>query len=281
MAAQMGKATEPLLPSNEAAYEEEVQKKPKYLGKTKQEWIVFALKYRQLTVNAVVAFLCFLGLVFYEAEHLFVKLSLAVGVAVFGLLASVQGTYLVYISTRLDEEIENFRNKNEKMAETNMQFADENSKLEETNQQLMYQAGKLEETRNDMVATADKMSSEISAFEKFQDGLHKHGEEASEGFKENIHRVKQVFGDLHMATKDNERALILRAQQDLEFLDQEQGMNKEEFDKWVMRIPKRHRHKFADESFQFDQLKGPDGTIGFEKIKEVVDKLLAEVPEAK
>merc|ERR1712185_643120 len=83
-------------------------------------------------------------------------------------------------------------------------------------------------------------------------------------FQETMKKMETVFDGLDNMTKENERTLLYKCAQDIEFIDSTDGFTKEEFDMFRGRIPRR-RLKTFDGMAQFDKLVDSSGTIPSDK----------------
>lgn len=95
--------------------------------------------------------------------------------------------------------------------------------------------------------------------------------------------VRKILGDaqklerkMQSMTTMNERALLSKIAQDIEFIDQDSGMSKEEFESFFERIPKHLQKKFHDLGLTFEKVAGEDGVIDFMEIEDMISKLMDE-----
>lgn len=77
-------------------------------------------------------------------------------------------------------------------------------------------------------------------------------------------------------TKENERALIGKIAQDIEFLDKDSGMSKEEFDNFFSRIPAKLQTRFRTLGLTFEKVAGEDGVVDFMEVEDLISKLMTE-----
>lgn len=67
--------------------------------------------------------------------------------------------------------------------------------------------------------------------------------------------ANKIHSNLERTTRQNERALLGKIAQDVEFLDNETGLNKEEFNNFLARIPERLLAKFHNIGLTFEKVR--------------------------
>lgn len=77
-------------------------------------------------------------------------------------------------------------------------------------------------------------------------------------------------------TNQNERALLGKIAQDLEFLDKDAGMQEDEFNQFFARMPHHLQHRFKALGLTFDKVAGDDGIVDFMEVEDMITKLMAE-----
>ena len=80
-------------------------------------------------------------------------------------------------------------------------------------------------------------------------------------------------------TNQNERALLGKIAQDVEFLDKDAGMQRPEFNDFVSRMPKHLQNRFKALGLTFEKVAGEDGVVDFMEIEDMINKLMAETDE--
>lgn len=69
---------------------------------------------------------------------------------------------------------------------------------------------------------------------------------------------------------------VVFCHQDMEFVDRDAGMSKEEFNKFLERIPSKLRKKYMSMGYTYADIAGADGTIDFMEIDALINKLVEE-----
>lgn len=78
-------------------------------------------------------------------------------------------------------------------------------------------------------------------------------------------------------TVENERALLNRIAQDLEFLDRDEGMTESEYRRFCNRIPKHLRERFSQLQSSFEHVdKDGNGRLDYAEIEQLTDALLRQ-----
>ena len=102
---------------------------------------------------------------------------------------------------------------------------------------LTKQVEKLESTVESLKSNNDPLHSELVALQSLRDNLQSYAKETKNDFSEVLHNINGSFNRLENITKANEKTLLARVAQDLEFLDDKAGMKRDEYERFVNRIP--------------------------------------------
>jgi predicted nucleic acid-binding Zn-ribbon protein len=139
---------------------------------------------------------------------------------------------------------------------------------------LTQQVEKLEETVTDLKANSDKLHTELLAFQTLRKNLELYAEDTKEDFSKVIYDMNKAFERLEELTKNNEKILIARVAQDLEFLDGKEGMNSEEYRRFIARIPNNLKPKFDELGYKsFENVAGKDKVVDYKELKGIVETL--------
>lgn len=88
--------------------------------------------------------------------------------------------------------------------------------------------------------------------------------------------ANKLYGKLQTQAAQNEKALLGKIAQDLEFLDKDVGMSKDEFGDFMERIPKHLQKRFLERNLSFEKVAGDDGVVDFMEIEEMINTLMEE-----
>lgn len=261
----MGDNTQPLLAADSTDVEGQLDPKDnvvRILGKTRLEWFVFIVNPSNvpLIILAGMTICSAAGLTFFEAEHAFMHISLLTGIAFLATCGSCNGTVQVYFSISLQEQLE--------------ELGRQNGVLAANNEKLKKQCDLLQGTVSDLNKVSDGLHAELNGFKSLRDSMSKYADSMGKDFKETMNQANALYSKMEQMTIDNERTLLFKAAQDLEFLDREAGMSKMEFERFSERIPKQHKAKFQDIHLRFDEFKNEGGVLEYAKIEELIERLL-------
>jgi len=236
-------------------------------------WPVFVLM-----CTSIVTFSC---LIYYEFEHAFLAFSLVLGFMTVFLLAQVNGTYTLYTSVQLQEQIERFKEENEEFEQENQQLSVSIDSFTAENTSLSEEVDHLSGSVNKLKTTTDKMKSELEAFQAIRESMGRHSETMDADMKKALEQTEQLISRMHTLTEDNERTLLYKASTDLEFLDGDEGFTKEEFEKFVERVPKARIDQFWELAGNFEQLAEGADTVCSDVLGDIINKLVKkELPKS-
>ena len=121
------------------------------------------------------------------------------------------------------------------------------------------------------------MHEELTKLHELRDNLQQYADETKLDFSQLLEEVNQRFQNLEVITIANERVLLQRIAQDLEFLDHKTGMQREEYQRFIQRIPEHLQPAFsrlADTSF--DKVAGDDQQVDHKEIQALVHQVLQQ-----
>lgn len=223
-------------------------------SRSPEQWAAFLFTNIPLLILFGMSVASLLGLFFYEAEHVFMKFSLIAGVATVGMIGSWNGTVQVYYSIKLQEQIDELKHSNEVLSANNT---------------------RLENTVDKLKETSDGLNNQLQQFKGLKNAMEKYASENREDFKEVMLGANKLFTDMEDMTIENERTLLFKAAQDLEFLDRDEGFSEVEFKRFVARLPNKHKDRFEQltDSHSFANLKSSNNVVEYAKIKELIETL--------
>jgi len=141
---------------------------------------------------------------------------------------------------------------------------------------LTEQVDKLETTVESLKDSNDTLHSELLALTSLRENLELYAKDNQEDFSKVLKDINGSFSRLENITKANERVLIARVAQDLEFLDNKEGMKREEYERFVNRVPKSLKPKFNELGYNsFDKVAGDNNIVDYKEIKSIVQSVVA------
>eukprot|EP00928_Gymnodinium_smaydae_P056109 TRINITY_DN39537_c0_g1_i1.p1 TRINITY_DN39537_c0_g1~~TRINITY_DN39537_c0_g1_i1.p1 ORF type:complete len:274 (+),score=106.28 TRINITY_DN39537_c0_g1_i1:61-882(+) len=211
-------------------------------------------------------------LTYYEADHFFLKFGIIVIISAIGMLGQVQGTYLVYTSVQLQEQIDAFAENNEVMHKENLKFKAENKDFAASNEKLKKQCEQLHGNVDKMKANADTLREQLNGLKSLQATMGKYKDSMGADFKESMQKAKDMTEKLDRMTNENTKTLLFKVAQDLEFMDDEEGLSKKEYDAFLLRIPAEKKALFP----AFEKIAtGSPLAVTYDSLSDTIERVLA------
>lgn len=140
---------------------------------------------------------------------------------------------------------------------------------------LTEQVDKLEVTVENLKESNDTLHHELLALESLRENLELYAKEHQKDFTKVLKDINASFNRLESISKENEKVLIARVAQDLEFLDAKVGMKREEYERFVNRIPNNLKPRFNELGYaSFDKVAGENNVVDYKEIKSIVQSVV-------
>ena len=140
---------------------------------------------------------------------------------------------------------------------------------------LTEQVDKLEVTVESLKDSNDKLHSELLALQSLRESLELYAKNSKNDFSKVLKDINGSFHRLENITRSNEKVLIARVAQDLEFLDAKEGMRREEYERFVNRIPNNLKERFNELGYaSFDKVAGDNNIVDYKEIKSIVQSVV-------
>jgi len=194
----------------------------------------------------------------------------------------VGGLCLAAVSNRiwalrnLAAEIDRFGEENERLETTQARLEGEVQFLGQKKNELTGHVNKLQGTVGDLQNVSEGLQNELDQFQKLKGNIEKFATETGQDVKKILGEANKILAKMERMTNQNERALLGKIAQDVEFLDKDTGMQKAEFDDFFSRMPTHLQARFRALGLTFEKVAGEDGVIDFMEIEDMIDKLMAE-----
>eukprot|EP00486_Rosalina_sp_Unknown_P000772 CAMPEP_0201564864 /NCGR_PEP_ID=MMETSP0190_2-20130828/3513_1 /ASSEMBLY_ACC=CAM_ASM_000263 /TAXON_ID=37353 /ORGANISM="Rosalina sp." /LENGTH=277 /DNA_ID=CAMNT_0047981617 /DNA_START=27 /DNA_END=860 /DNA_ORIENTATION=+ len=173
----------------------------------------------------------------------------------------------VYKWGTVEEQIEIFKQENNK-------YEQEIDELRSTKEQLSTEVTKLQETTNALNRDVDNLKSTLSQYDELKESLTEICGDNQE-LNDLINDVNSMYTNMKNTILSNTRAGILSAYYDCALKDDEEGMSKREYQRFIARLDKKTRAIFK--SFgDFDRIAGDDNLIDLNEFQQLVNKLLEQ-----
>jgi len=241
----------------------------------------FATKpaYWPVFVMMCVAIGTFACLIYYEAQHAFLRFGLVLIFMALFLMAQVNGTYTVYTSVQLQEQIDTFKVENEEFAASNEKLESSITSLTSENEEIGQEVKKLDASVEKMKETTDKMKSELAAFKAIKEKMAQYADSMGDDLQKSMEQADRLVRKMDAMTEDNEKTLLYKALSDLEFMDADEGLSKEEYDKFIERIPAARKAQFLKLAGDFETLAKGAETVSSDDVGDIIDKLVKLDPK--
>eukprot|EP01026_Neomeris_dumetosa_P001392 TRINITY_DN10346_c0_g2_i7.p1 TRINITY_DN10346_c0_g2~~TRINITY_DN10346_c0_g2_i7.p1 ORF type:complete len:286 (+),score=31.53 TRINITY_DN10346_c0_g2_i7:119-859(+) len=217
---------------------EQQQEKPKYKNMTRGEMIrkVVWFCYNNIPATIIIA-CCGLCIILFLLELVDVSAA-CLWLGIFGLIGTSVGTGQIVILGNLSKQIYRFRLANQSLEESEGRLQDEVDSLQNSCSKLEKEEKKIKNTVEDLKEVADELHEKLEKFEALSDSLENVAKQTGQDIKQLLAQSSQVRNNMKQMTLENERALLGRIAQDIEFQDGQEGINKELFQEFIQRIPR-------------------------------------------
>jgi len=193
------------------------------------------------------------------------------------ILSSLFATWHIRILGSMKVQIEHLTEQNNKFAAENQTFVENNSAFTHENEVLTKNLTDMEVTVDRLKANNDHLHQELRALQELRINLQSYADETKLDFSQLLQEVNQSFAHLEVITQANERVLLQRVAQDLEFLDHEVGMQRNEYERFVQRIPEHLQASFtALGDTSFEQVAGDDQQVDYKEVQALVHQVIKE-----
>jgi biopolymer transport protein ExbB/TolQ len=129
---------------------------------------------------------------------------------------------------------------------------------------------KMEQNIDKLKESNDKLHNELKAMQALRESLEAYAKENNSSLKKVIEDINNSFKKLEEITKENERVLLYKIAQDLEFMDRKAGMSKEEYDRFIKRVPEYLKGEFKS----FYEVARDDNKIDYKELEGVIKSIL-------
>jgi len=134
---------------------------------------------------------------------------------------------------------------------------------------------KMEQNIDTLKKSNDKLHSELQAMETLRKSLETYAKENDSNLKKVIEDINSSFKKLEEITKENEKILLYKIAQDLEFMDNRAGMSREEYRRFIERVPEYLKTEFKS----FEEVAKSDRKIDYEELSGVIKSIITNREE--
>lgn len=165
----------------------------------------------------------------------------------------------------------------DKYARYNRQFKSENS-------QLVGEVNRLERAQTELGDAADalKQTTEgyrenISRFKALDEKLGKLADDNIAGLEKLREMSATVQDSIQKELVQHERDILSKVQETMEFGDDVEGMNEEEFNRFVAALPRSFQVRFEKMGQSFDDMAGDDRLLDLDEFTRIADQFAQQI----
>lgn len=132
---------------------------------------------------------------------------------------------------------------------------------------------------DELQVVSESLQQDVAQFGDVRKNLEEFAKKTGKDISQVIGDVNGVYDKIFELTVQNEKALLQRIAADIEFMDRDAAMSKQEFERFIQRIPKHLQERFQAMGTSFEEIAGEDMMIDHREMGGLIDKLLAENAE--
>jgi len=205
---------------------------------------------------------------------------------------------------RLTEEVKQFDAENERFKEetlelekANVEFTAQIQELEQTSNELTAAKDEFEHHNDELSKEKDALSQSVAAmqgnldrltnqtnelenqyqqFQGLQSQIQKYAGKNGYDMGVALQKQTEMYEKMETVMRDNASTLLQQIAADMEFVDNEEGMSREEYNKWYNRIPQRFQKMLDAKQITFDTFKGDDEVVDYDEMSKLIETLLKD-----
>eukprot|EP01024_Parvocaulis_polyphysoides_P009337 TRINITY_DN12909_c1_g3_i1.p2 TRINITY_DN12909_c1_g3~~TRINITY_DN12909_c1_g3_i1.p2 ORF type:complete len:324 (-),score=50.90 TRINITY_DN12909_c1_g3_i1:230-1114(-) len=224
---------------------------------------------------AIVILCCILSIIFFVLDFVLAGYFF-IWLGIVAIVGTGLGSGTIISLGGMSRQLDRFKNENDRLEKTSTMLTRQVSTLEETNDQLTGQVDQLQETVGSLKAVSDGLNDQLKEFDGLKQNLEVMAKKTGQNVQELLGQSATIYKKIQSLTVENERVLLERIAQDLEFLDRDAGMSKNEFERFVTRIPNNLQEKFKSLGVSFEELAGEDKVVDYGEIQALINGLMTE-----
>jgi len=188
-----------------------------------------------------------------------------VAAGVVGCITALFGFYHFRLLAALREQVEKLSKMNQKFKKENIKIVQEVTKLQEAATQLKVMEDVLQQS-------TEKQKENLHHLTQLNQNLSSIGTNNND----TMHKVQNMSKTMVSKWKEqllsHERRLLSKVFDQLEFKDNNEGIQEDEFNQFLELLPVRYQARFRKLG-DFKQLAGDDGKIDYEEFKKLLDNM--------
>ena len=167
----------------------------------------------------------------------------------------------------------NLKDQVDKMNVLNVTFRKENKALKKEIDKLNFAERKLSSVQHELGKTNEKLEENIEKFRKLDSNLSKLGKSNIKVLESLQKKSKQIIQTIHDDLIRNEKVILNKVFDYLEFADKQEGFTEDEFNEFWKRMPDSYYQRFKQSGLTFEKIAGKDGIIDQQEFTDMVDRL--------
>jgi len=149
-------------------------------------------------------------------------------------------------------------------------------RLGKQNAKYQVQNARLTMSVSDLKQCSDDLTNQLEGFEKLRASLAQYGGEQNECIRESMDHLVEIHDNIKNLTVENERVLLERIVQDVEFLNGEEGLTKGEYERFLDHIPANIQGQApAFTELKLEMSGRGDMVVGIKEMRRVIDDLMS------
>eukprot|EP00803_Ostreobium_quekettii_P000824 evm.model.scf_36.2 EVM.evm.TU.scf_36.2 scf_36:70360-72153(+) len=204
---------------------------------------------------------------------------LLLSAGIVGLGGSLLASGMLCSMGTMRHQFNRFKRENDRLSRTSFKLQSSVEDFESTNFQLSNHVEALQGTVDDLQDVSEGLHNQLGQFGDLRESMQEFSKESGQDITETISGINGVYDKVYGLSLQNERTLLLRAAQDVEFLDREEGLSQQEFQRFLHLIPQHLRERFEKSKMTFESIAGADHVIDHREMAGLIDTLLAENEE--
>jgi len=185
-------------------------------------------------------------------------------------LCSLLGAWAVYRYGVIQDQIDRLKEENEK-------YQHEIDKLQETRKKLALEVSELQNVVHSLQQNASELSEQAKQFDGLLQDLKKIAGDNAD-LNNIINQTNNIFNDMRKTVLENERAHLLSTYYECAFRDDNNGMDENEYKRFLGRLSADQRKKFEAEG-TFKQIAGDDDQIDIHEFQALLEHVLKDIDE--
>merc|ERR1712154_532040 len=162
-------------------------------------------------------------------------------------------------------------------------FAKNNARFKRENAAIKQEVNKLSKAQQELGATADRLKEtttsyqeNISKFKALDDKLGKLADDNIAGLEKLQEMSKTVQDSIQKELIQHQRDILMRVQETMEFGDDTDGLNEDEYNRFIAYLPIGFQNRFKEMEAEFVDIAGDDGVLDLDEFTKICDEFAVE-----